>query len=492
MKFGTFITKQRGEAIATDVRQAEQLGFESAWIAEHLIMPVKQDSAYPYSADGRFLVPPDAPFHDPLLVLAYVAALTTKIRLATGIFVLPLRNVFATAKAIATLDQPEPGPRHLRRRHRMAQGGVRGGRDEVRGPRAAHPRVPGVDDRAVEQERSALQGQDGCDPGDEVHAQDRPAAASADRLRRHQRARAQAHGQAGRRMVRDRAQPGRGADADFAPARVRARGRAHAGRSKSRSACAPASRSPPTTCAGWPNWASIARSPGFRSRRSRARSSSASAPKLSTRCSAKLPLSATNQKLWEPSAERVADARMTAFMRAVEAAQSAPIPDYGALWRWSVENRELFWRTVWNFCGAIGDQGGTIVADGERMPGARWFPEGRLNFAENCLRLRGAGRRARCDSLLGRGQGAPAAQPRRALRASLAHRAGVARRRRQRGRPRRRLSAQFARNGDRRVGRGGDWRHLVVMLARFRRRRRGRSLRADRTQGRVRRRRLFL
>ena len=101
-------------------------------------------------------------------------------------------------------------------------------------------------------------------------------------------------------------------------------------------------------------------------------------------------MSSTNQKLWEPSAERIAGARMTAFMRAVEAAHSVSIPDYGALWRWSVENRELFWRMVWNFCGAIGDQGGAIVADGARMPGARWFPEGRLNFAENCLRLRGA------------------------------------------------------------------------------------------------------
>jgi probable F420-dependent oxidoreductase len=109
MKFGTFITKQRGEAIAADVRQAEELGFESAWIAEHLIMPVNQTSAYPYTPDGRFLVPPDAPFHDPLLALAYVAALTTKIRLATGIFVVPLRNAFATAKAIATLDQLSQG-----------------------------------------------------------------------------------------------------------------------------------------------------------------------------------------------------------------------------------------------------------------------------------------------------------------------------------------------------------------------------------------------
>jgi len=98
-----------------------------------------------------------------------------------------------------------------------------------------------------------------------------------------------------------------------------------------------------------------------------------------------------SRKLWEPSAERVADARMTAFMRAVAAAHSTPISDYAALWRWSVENRDLFWRTVWDFCGVIGDQGGAIVADGERMPGARWFPEGRLNFAENCLRMRGDG-----------------------------------------------------------------------------------------------------
>jgi probable F420-dependent oxidoreductase len=109
MKFGTFISRQRGEAIATDVCQAEQLGFESAWIAEHLIMPVKQASAYPYTADGRFPAPPDAPFHDPLLALAYVAALTTKIRLATGIFVVPLRNPFATAKAIAALDNLSQG-----------------------------------------------------------------------------------------------------------------------------------------------------------------------------------------------------------------------------------------------------------------------------------------------------------------------------------------------------------------------------------------------
>jgi probable F420-dependent oxidoreductase len=109
MKFGTFITRQRGAAIIGDVQKAEQFGFESAWIAEHLIMPVKQGSAYPYSPDGSFPAPADAPFLDPLLTLAYVAAVTKKIRLATGIFVLPLRNAFATAKAIATLDTLSEG-----------------------------------------------------------------------------------------------------------------------------------------------------------------------------------------------------------------------------------------------------------------------------------------------------------------------------------------------------------------------------------------------
>src|SRR6202167_655004 len=48
--------------------------------------------------------PPETPLHDPLLALAYVAGVTSKIRLATGVFVLPIRNAFTTAKAVASLD----------------------------------------------------------------------------------------------------------------------------------------------------------------------------------------------------------------------------------------------------------------------------------------------------------------------------------------------------------------------------------------------------
>jgi len=109
MKFGTFIARVRGDAIADDVRNAEAAGFESVWIADHVIMPLHTDCAYPYSSDGRFPAPPDTPFLDPLMTLAYAAAATTKIRLATGIFVLPMRNAFATAKAVATLDYLSKG-----------------------------------------------------------------------------------------------------------------------------------------------------------------------------------------------------------------------------------------------------------------------------------------------------------------------------------------------------------------------------------------------
>jgi probable F420-dependent oxidoreductase len=104
MKFGTFITSQRPERISANIRKAEECGFESAWIGEHLILPVNYSSKYPYSTDGRFPAPPEVPFHDPMLALAFAAAVTSRIKLATGIFVVPIRNPITTAKAVASLD----------------------------------------------------------------------------------------------------------------------------------------------------------------------------------------------------------------------------------------------------------------------------------------------------------------------------------------------------------------------------------------------------
>ena len=104
MKFGTFITSLKPDSITRNIRKAEELGFESAWIGEHLIIPVKSESKYPYSKDGSFPAPLNVPFHDPMLALTYAAAVTTKIKLATGVFVVPLRNAITTAKAVASLD----------------------------------------------------------------------------------------------------------------------------------------------------------------------------------------------------------------------------------------------------------------------------------------------------------------------------------------------------------------------------------------------------
>jgi probable F420-dependent oxidoreductase len=104
MKFGTFITSMRPEKIAANLHKAEEAGFESTWIGEHLIMPVNYQSRYPYTPDGRFPAPLDVPFHDPMMTLTYAAAVTSKIRLATGIFVVPLRNPVTTAKSVVSLD----------------------------------------------------------------------------------------------------------------------------------------------------------------------------------------------------------------------------------------------------------------------------------------------------------------------------------------------------------------------------------------------------
>jgi acetoacetyl-CoA synthetase len=64
------------------------------------------------------------------------------------------------------------------------------------------------------------------------------------------------------------------------------------------------------------------------------------------------------------------------------------IRDYQDLHRYSIERPAEFWRAVWDFCGIEGSPGNRVVEEGDRMPGARWFPEARLNFAENLLRHR--------------------------------------------------------------------------------------------------------
>jgi probable F420-dependent oxidoreductase len=83
---------------------AEEVGFESLWAVEHAVVPTGYESQYPYSADGRMPGGESVPIPDPLIWLSYVAGVTSRIRLATGILILPQRNPLILAKEIASLD----------------------------------------------------------------------------------------------------------------------------------------------------------------------------------------------------------------------------------------------------------------------------------------------------------------------------------------------------------------------------------------------------
>ena len=93
-----------------------------------------------------------------------------------------------------------------------------------------------------------------------------------------------------------------------------------------------------------------------------------------------------DRPLWQPNPQRIAAANLTAFMRDVAQSGGPRLVDYPALYRWSIERPEDFWRSVWDFCGVIGTPGDTVLTNAGAMPGARWFPEARLNYAENLLR----------------------------------------------------------------------------------------------------------
>jgi probable F420-dependent oxidoreductase len=83
---------------------AERVGVESMWTVEHVVIPVGYKSTYPYDPSGKIPAPEQMPIPDPLIALAYAAAVTRTLRLATGILILPQRHPLYVAKEVATLD----------------------------------------------------------------------------------------------------------------------------------------------------------------------------------------------------------------------------------------------------------------------------------------------------------------------------------------------------------------------------------------------------
>ncbi|HEU5143453.1 MAG TPA: acetoacetate--CoA ligase [Solirubrobacterales bacterium] len=89
------------------------------------------------------------------------------------------------------------------------------------------------------------------------------------------------------------------------------------------------------------------------------------------------------EKLWDPPAELVEQARLTEYMRWLEADRGLRFGDYHELWRWSVGDLEAFWDSIWDFFGVQADgERGAVLASRE-MPGAEWFPGTQLNYAEH-------------------------------------------------------------------------------------------------------------
>ena len=107
MKFGLFVPVAR-QADASSLPAlgtgAEQRGFDSIWIAEHLVLFDEYASSYPYAEDGRIPAPPEAGFLEPFGTLSFLAAATREIRLGTGICLVPQRNPVYTAKDVSNLD----------------------------------------------------------------------------------------------------------------------------------------------------------------------------------------------------------------------------------------------------------------------------------------------------------------------------------------------------------------------------------------------------
>ena len=96
----------------------------------------------------------------------------------------------------------------------------------------------------------------------------------------------------------------------------------------------------------------------------------------------------TEQPLWQPDEARIHASRLFAFINTIGPRVGVRWNDYDELWQWSISHRDKFWAAVWDFCEVIGHRGERVLIGdlaNDCAPGARWFPDARLNYAENLL-----------------------------------------------------------------------------------------------------------
>ncbi|MGB7540843.1 MAG: AMP-binding protein, partial [Burkholderiales bacterium] len=98
-----------------------------------------------------------------------------------------------------------------------------------------------------------------------------------------------------------------------------------------------------------------------------------------------------DRPLWQPDQEHIEEANLTHFARQAIRDWNLGINSYPAFYQWTADRPEQFWRSLWKFSGVRASAAGErVLVDGDKMPGAKWFPDARLNFAENLLRRRDA------------------------------------------------------------------------------------------------------
>lgn len=99
-------------------------------------------------------------------------------------------------------------------------------------------------------------------------------------------------------------------------------------------------------------------------------------------------MSTTATVIWQPSAERIASARITHFVRWLARTRGLQFPDYESLWTWSSQQQEPFWAAVWEYFGVVARRPYSRVLADDCMPGARWFDGAELNFVDQVFRHR--------------------------------------------------------------------------------------------------------